>query len=527
MKWFGSIRHKFIASMLLTTIVALLVSGSSMVAYNLQNYYRNLVNELTAQAALLSRANTPALQFEDPQAATEYLSLLEEQPKVIAAAIYNARGALFATYHRRGDEQTDLPGIPEIDGTRIEGDTIVLFKRIVANNEILGTVYLQVHYRLYEKLLGNLGIAVTVFMLALIVAFLLTLWLQANVTRPILAISRLARQVVEDSDYSLRAEKTTSDEIGSLADAVNAMLTEVEQRNRELEGSNTALESQIRDRVEAEKALRQSRQETLQLNSELEQRVKERTLQLENANKELEAFSYSVSHDLRAPLRAIDGFSQALLEDYNDRLDDTGRDFLGRVRAGAQRMGLLIDDMLKLSRVSRAELKFAEVDLSEMASEILAELQATDPDRKVSIQITSGLKAWCDPQLIHIALQNLLQNAWKYSGKQGQGHIEFGMRQKDGEIGFFVQDNGVGFDMRYVHKLFGAFQRLHDQSEFPGTGIGLATVKRIISRHGGRVWAEAEIDRGSVFYFTLPVNSHINIRKTKDVSDEYQADSAG
>ncbi|TNE77019.1 MAG: HAMP domain-containing protein [Gammaproteobacteria bacterium] len=527
MKKFRSVRQKFIASMLLITVVALLVSGSSMVVYNLQNYYKTLINDLTAQVALLGKANTPALQFDDPQAAQGYLSLLEEQPKVMTAAIYNARGALFAAYSRHRDHPKALPPIPGTDGSRIEDGTIVMFKRIVANNEILGTVYLQAKYNLREKLLGNLGIALTVFLLALIVALLLTIWLQASVTRPILAVSHMARQVVERRDYSLRAQKTTHDEIGSLVDAVNAMLSEVEQRNQQLENSNRALENQVAERSAAEKALRESRRQVLLLNTELEQRVQERTLQLESANKELEAFSYSVSHDLRAPLRAIDGFSQALLEDYNDHLDDTGRDFLGRVRAAAQRMGHLIDDMLKLSRVSRAELQIEEFDLSEMASSILAELQAAEPERKVKVQITSGLKAFGDKQLLNIALQNLLQNAWKYTGTRDTAEIEFGMRQKGSDIGFFVQDNGVGFDMQYADKLFGAFQRLHDQKEFPGTGIGLATVKRIINRHGGEVWVEAELGKGAAFYFTLPITPPPQEHAAEVQPDEHETDISG
>ncbi len=234
-----------------------------------------------------------------------------------------------------------------------------------------------------------------------------------------------------------------------------------------------------------------------------EQELRWRTKALERVNEELESFSYSVSHDLRAPLRAIDGFSQALLEDYEDKLDETGRDYLARVRAAAQHMGNLIDDMLKLSRVTRAELRIKEVNLSAMAEDILRELQEAEPDRSADIRIATGLKAHCDQQLMRIALQNLLQNAWKYSGKRAEACIEFGMRQEKDKAVFYIRDNGVGFDMAHAGKLFGAFQRLHHAADFPGTGVGLATVKRIISRHGGDVWAESSLDTGSVFYFTL------------------------
>ena len=240
------------------------------------------------------------------------------------------------------------------------------------------------------------------------------------------------------------------------------------------------------------------------MKAELERQVAERTTELNAANKELEAFSYSVSHDLRAPLRSIDGFSQAVLEDYAGRLDDQGRDYLSRVRAATQHMGHLIDDLIKLARVARAEMKRETVDLSALAGEVLAELQKRDPDRRVECRIEPGLTAKGDARLLRVALVNLLGNAWKFTGRQPQSRIEFGaLRDTDGAPAFFVRDNGAGFDMTYADKLFGAFQRLHTSHEFPGTGVGLATVQRIVHRHGGRVWAEGAVGKGATFYFTL------------------------
>lgn len=240
------------------------------------------------------------------------------------------------------------------------------------------------------------------------------------------------------------------------------------------------------------------------LNAELEQRVIERTEQLSAANKELEAFSYSVSHDLRAPLRSIDGFSQALLEEYQGKLDDMGKGYLERVRKATQRMGLLIDDMLKLSRITRAEMKHESVDLSGMVREIAEARQKSDPDRAVDMTVQAGITVQGDPYLLKIAMENLVKNAFKFTGKEAHPRIEFGTALRDGETACFIRDNGAGFDMAYVDKLFGAFQRLHTSDEFPGTGIGLATVQRIIHRHGGGVWAEGETGKGATFYFTLP-----------------------
>jgi PAS domain S-box-containing protein len=251
--------------------------------------------------------------------------------------------------------------------------------------------------------------------------------------------------------------------------------------------------------------LKRIEDEARALNAGLESRVRERTAELEASTRELDAFAYSVSHDLRAPLRAVAGFSELLLEDYGSELDAIGRDYLARVVAATARMSRLIDDLLTLSRATRAELRWRPVDLTAIAQRILADLRAADPDRPLELIVEDGLRATGDPALLELVLQNLIANAWKFTAKQDKALIHVGAEQlPDGTCSFFVRDTGAGFDMRYAEKLFVPFQRLHSNEDFAGSGIGLAIVGRIIGRHGGRIWAEGHPESGAVFRFVLP-----------------------
>jgi signal transduction histidine kinase len=235
----------------------------------------------------------------------------------------------------------------------------------------------------------------------------------------------------------------------------------------------------------------------------LEHVALKRGQELSASNKELEAFCYSVSHDLRAPLRGIDGFSQALIEDYGAQLDEQGRQYLERVRAGTQRMGALIDDLLNLSRLTRAELQREDVSLSSVAGTVVKDIGVAQPERKVEVNIAPNLSAHADPRLMRIVFENLLGNAWKFTSKAPHAQVEVGSVPHNGSPAYFVKDNGAGFNPEYSARLFGAFQRLHRTDEFPGTGIGLATVQRIIHRHGGQIWAQSDPGKGATFYFTL------------------------
>lgn len=484
------IKRKLTAILLLISGLVLLLTSAAFVTYQVVRFRQGTMTNLSTLGRVIAVNSTASLAFANEADATEVLSALRALPHVVAAALYDKEGRLFARYPA-GLPRDAVPAAPGKDGFRFEqGHVIGLEPVAEEGNPRLGTLYLKSDLKAMSRALWlSAAIAAGAMAVSLLAAYFLAALLQGWISQPILALADTARAVSTRQDYSVRAPKLGDDELGALTDAFNQMLGHIEGQDRELRRYAADLEQRVAERTHE----LEERNEALRRNA----------AELLAANQELDAFAYSVSHDLRAPLRSIDGFSQVLLEDYAAQLDEAGRDSLRRVRAASQRMATLIDDLLKLARVTRVEMRTEVVDVSGMARDIAAELQRTDAARHVEFVIAPGLKARADAPLLRVALENLLRNSWKYTAKQPRPRVEFGSIEANGGQAFMVRDNGAGFDMKYMDKLFGVFQRLHSAAEFEGTGVGLATVRRIITRHGGRIWAEGAVDQGATFYFTL------------------------
>ena len=630
-----SIALKMARSNLLASSFALVLATAAFMSYDFLSFRRIMVDTLSGYADMIGINSASALIFDDKNAAKEILSSLRVRPDILVAAIYNAKGEKFVHYRRTADvpaPATVLIRNVAMQQGWMDNTRMVVTHDINFRGQFLGVVYLEASLsELRDRAIQYIGIGLAVFLASMLLSWLVSRQLQRKITGPIFGLTRVAENVSRQGDYSVRADKQSEDEVGTLADAFNDMLGRIQQQNDALNRARDELEQRVAERTHelaeeievrrrTEEILREneerfrtlvelapdavlnvdsgglinlvnSRTEALfgyprhellgksvemlvpseyRLNSEagdwlhsvvdsgtmleagreleglrkdgrrvpievrlspihtrdegvilaiirnisarkeseraikaLNNQLAEKVTELTSVNMELEAFSYSVSHDLRAPLRAIDGFSNSLLEDCAGQLDTGARNYLNRICAAAQRMGMLIDDLLNLSRITRTVLTRETVDLSAMVTGILDQLSVTLPDRKVRLKIAAGVMVYADARLVRVALENLLGNAWKFTRHAADAEIEFGAREEDGVTVYFLLDNGAGFNMTYVNKLFEPFQRLHTDREYEGTGIGLAIVKRVIQRHGGRIWAEGAPGEGARFYFTF------------------------
>ncbi|WP_020408894.1 HAMP domain-containing histidine kinase [Hahella ganghwensis] len=470
------IKTKLILLTFITSVFGILILSASLIWYENLTYRQQISQELNVIGNMLADRSNAALVFGDVSQLKDNINSLKLRESITLGCIYNEKNQVLATFSRSG--KLGCPDKPRSTSGVFEDDHFYTVQDIMLDGEVIGRLYIESTLEELRRHLQNyVATATIVSALAVLGLLIISAILQRTVTTPLLHLSETATRIANDKNYRLRAELESFDEIGELTKSFNAMLETIEYQNKEILKSYGSLERQ----------------------------VEIRTAELKAANQELEAFSYSVSHDLRQPLRAIDGYSEAIAEDCSEKLDELAVEYLGRIRSASGRMSMLIDSMLTLSRVTRHKLDCEEVDLSQIVEGIASELRSAHPNRDVTMTIAPNVKAKGDERLLHIALSNLVENAWKYSSKKESAHIEFGVINKREGAVYFVKDDGAGFDMKYADRLFVAFNRLHTPSEFEGSGIGLATVFRIITRHRGRIWAESEPSRGSTFYFTLNV----------------------
>jgi len=477
----GSISRRLTWMNMLVSGIALLIAGVAFAAYDLATFRSATVRELSTEARMVASNSVTALLFNEPRAAEDTLAALRASPEVMLAHIYTADGRLFAAYARDGAASPSAPpaipaGANEISS--FNATSVDLSRQIVSDGAPVGTVRIRADLQaMYDRLRSYALIVAAVLVVSLAGALLVSRVSQRAISRPLAEVAAVARQVSQEKDYGVRAPTVgTGDELAVLVDSFNAMLAEIQLRDRSLQ----------------------------QAHAELEVRVRERTEELHASNKELEAFSYSVSHDLRAPLRHITGFATLLEQRSGALLDADGSRYLRTITEAAARMATLIDDLLAFSRMGRASLSKSRVDLAQLVRDARTEVSADVNGRRIDWEVHDLPSVEGDPALLRPVMVNLLSNAIKYTSTRDEARIEVGAEANPGEVVVFVRDNGVGFDMAYAHKLFGVFQRLHRADEFSGTGIGLANVRRIVQRHGGRTWAEGAVGRGATFYFSLP-----------------------
>ena len=469
------IRKKMTRVIFLINGIVLFVTCLTFFIYEYYIFRKATIEKYSTIGKLISVNATAALVFDDPEDAKEILEALKTERRIEAACLYDKDGKLFAQYPDSVSANT-FPVKPGDEGYIFTSSSLSGFEPITQDTKLLGTLYIRSNLgAMYIRLRLYAIIMTLVITVSFLLAYLFSKILQKSISNPVLSLAKTAEIISEQKDYSVRAVKTSKDEVGLLTNAFNQMLDEIQERNKSLS----------------------------EFNQNLEQKVKDRTTQLEILNKELEAFSYSISHDLRAPLRGIIGFTSILEEGYTGKLDDEAKRITSVIKANTLKMGNLIDDLLSFSRMSRHDIVKSNIAIGELVNEVIAEFR--NNNQNITWHIASLPDAYGDINTIRQVWINFISNAVKYSGKKESPVIEIGSYTSDEYITFFVKDNGVGFDEQYKDKLFKVFQRLHSPSEFVGTGIGLAIVEKIINKHGGKVWAEGEKGVGACFYFSLPV----------------------
>jgi signal transduction histidine kinase len=478
----GSIPRQLTWMNMLVSSTALLLAGAALFACDSYSFRMAAVRDLGIQAQIIGSNSVSALMFDDPRSAETTLAALQASPHVISAEIFTVDGRRFAGYQR--DPQQFLPSAIKIpDGQTqtysFQNGQVVLARSIVFQGKPVALVCLRSDLRaMHDRARTFALILAGVFLLSLVAAMWMSARVRHSIAVPIVSLAQTAQIVLSSRDYSVRAPgygKRNENELAVLISSFNEMLAQIQERDAALE--------EARNR--------------------LEQKVQERTAQLTAVNADLEAFSYSVSHDLRAPLRHVAGFSQILKEEFGSTMDPEAQRYLEKIHAGTENMGRLIEALLKMAQLSRKELICAVTDLNLLVKDVLSELQPEVEGRRIDWQIGDLPAVECDANLLKQVFANLISNAVKYTRRCEVAVIEIGHAREQDALMIFIRDNGAGFDEKYANKLFGVFQRLHRADEFEGTGVGLSTVQRIIRKHGGEIWAKGEVNKGATFYFSL------------------------
>ena len=509
----GSLQAKLVGVVLLTTLVALVVALGAMIAYDLRAYHRSWVNDMAAQAQLLGQTTATALAFDDSKVATNHLAVLQSRPQVRAAALYDARGKLFATY-TANDDRTAFPAAPEAEGVRIQQRELLVFTPVFENGELVGTVYLRADYELYDRILSYALIAVVVLAVAMVVAYLTSMRLQRLVTRPILSIANVAREVVQQRDYSRRAEKMSDDEVGALVESFNDMMAETERRALENEAALAEVAREVSER-------RVAQQEVMRLNEQLELRVHDRTSQLEASNRELaqatetaekanrakSEFLSSMSHELRTPLNAILGFGQLLSVDGVTLPPTKRAEFTQHILKAGTHLLNLINEILDLAKIESANLMLSlePVMVSDVLEECRSMLEPAARQRGLHMLFPPalGLSVVADRTRLKQVLLNLLSNAIKYNRENGVVIVECAPVSHDG-VRVSVRDTGAGLRPDQVAALFQPFYRLGQETgTVEGSGIGLVVTKRLVELMGGQIGVNSAVGNGCEFWIEL------------------------
>jgi signal transduction histidine kinase len=475
-----SISAKLMWMNVIVSATVLVLATIGYFSYDLISFRQNLIRNLRTAAQIVGTNSVSALLFDDQQSAVTTLEALANSPDVVAATLVTTDGSTFAEYRR----SANVPAPPlramaagKTDEQWVKGRQVVLAHRIVFQGKPVGTVYIAAQLNeTGRRARQYLAIACGVLLICMVAGLLISATARKLVARPMVELAETARRVSRERDYSLRAAPhPDKDEIAVLIEAFNEMLVQIQERDT---------------------ALNRGREQ-------LEARVQERTAALRAANRELEAFSYTVAHDLRGPLDAVQGMVYILEGLEGEKRETEQPEILQQLRQATRNMAGLIDDLLNLSRASTTALKMKPVNLTAIVTRIADDMKRAEPERRVELMIAQLPEIEADEGLIRVALDNLLRNAWKYTSRHESACIEFGAVSRRGETVYYVRDDGAGFDPKLNDQLFQPFHRLHSRSEFPGTGIGLATVQRILTRHGGRIWAEGAVERGATFWFTL------------------------